>query len=301
MHPFTQIPPIYDRLMSDIPYDKWVEYIEQILKQLSCKPKKILDLACGTGTVAFLLIKRGYKVVGVDSSEGMLNEAERKSKNEKLPLDLIHSEMQNFRLREKVELAICLFDSLNYLLKEKDLENTFWCVFEVLTSDGIFIFDMNTEYGLSSYWGENIYVKEQSGLFSVWQNRYDQKSGIATLRITIFAEETCPDLSVVPACGAQPVRWLRCLPNGQDGQNGSGNGFYRRYEELHRERAYTNEEIKELLKKANFQDISFFKHRTFIPPTSTTTRIMVVARKGSNAKNLTKTTEALKKGDTLHY
>ncbi|MCL4323985.1 MAG: hypothetical protein M1144_00745, partial [Candidatus Thermoplasmatota archaeon] len=37
------------RVMQDVGYDFWVDYVEQILARFQAKPRTVLDLACGTG------------------------------------------------------------------------------------------------------------------------------------------------------------------------------------------------------------------------------------------------------------
>ena len=41
----------YDEVMAELDYDLWLEFIEPYLK----KGDKVLDLACGTGTLATML------------------------------------------------------------------------------------------------------------------------------------------------------------------------------------------------------------------------------------------------------
>ena len=49
MQPYeTDFSEIYDILMEDIPYDKWADYIESLLKQYGIDKGLILELGCGT-------------------------------------------------------------------------------------------------------------------------------------------------------------------------------------------------------------------------------------------------------------
>ncbi|MEK5483345.1 class I SAM-dependent methyltransferase [Viridibacillus sp. FSL R5-0888] len=77
-------PVLYDkennRYTDDIPFlQKWASKAEG----------PILDIACGTGRATIPLAKSSHKIVGIDSHEGMLNEAKKKASKMKLPIKWI--------------------------------------------------------------------------------------------------------------------------------------------------------------------------------------------------------------------
>ncbi|MDD7651793.1 MAG: class I SAM-dependent methyltransferase, partial [Firmicutes bacterium] len=59
----------YDRLTNDVPYEKILAFIQEILTERGFAPRSVLDLACGTGAMSVLLARAGYRVIGVDMSE----------------------------------------------------------------------------------------------------------------------------------------------------------------------------------------------------------------------------------------
>ena len=69
----------YDRLTNDVDYSKIVDFYFQILRTEELAPRTAVDLACGTGSVALLLAKKGLQVAAVDMSEEMLCEAVQKA------------------------------------------------------------------------------------------------------------------------------------------------------------------------------------------------------------------------------
>ncbi|MFR6394046.1 MAG: methyltransferase domain-containing protein [Oscillospiraceae bacterium] len=76
----------------------------------------MLDLACGTGTVTWLLTGRGYEMIGADASEEMLAAAMMKSGSvEGIAPIFLHQSMPRLDLYGTVDAAICCLDSLNYL------------------------------------------------------------------------------------------------------------------------------------------------------------------------------------------
>ena len=50
VHIYTAFAYVYDRLIGDIDYKKWADYIEEIFRRNGLKPSLVLDLGCGTGS-----------------------------------------------------------------------------------------------------------------------------------------------------------------------------------------------------------------------------------------------------------
>lgn len=83
---------------------------------------------------------------------------------------------------------MCWFDSMNYLLTKRELDTAFRKVNRVLKNGGLFIFDMNTIYGLSVNWQDNspCVIQDTNKLFEVHICPPISKRNIATLRIIGF-------------------------------------------------------------------------------------------------------------------
>ena len=243
--PFTNIAPYYDTLMSFVNYPSWVSYIETLLVANNIEAKKILDLACGTGTCLKLWAQRGYQVLGMDRSLPMLEICKQKIENFDNNLGLINCDMRNFSLKSQVPIITCLYDSLNYILDKDELLQCFQNVYDVLDDKGIFIFDMNTIHSLCDEWGNNTFQRQDKNISSTWQNVYDKKTNISTLKLTLEIKEDTKKLMIC---------------------------------EFHQERAYPLNVIRELLKKAGFF-FTLYRHLTFHPADEGDLRIMGVARK----------------------
>ena len=69
----------YDRLMADCDYDSRCEYILSVFERFGCRPKLMLDLACGTGGFTYRMAAHGIDVIGVDMSVDMLSAAREKA------------------------------------------------------------------------------------------------------------------------------------------------------------------------------------------------------------------------------
>lgn len=243
---FTTIAPYYDVLMSFVNYPAWVEYIERILALYGRNERAILDLACGTGVCLELWHERGYQVLGLDRSFKML-EVCRKRLQEKnaAHVALINGDMRWFALQHAYPIITCLYDSLNYLLKEAELAACFRNIHRVLSDKGLFIFDMNTIHCLRDEWGNNTYYRQDGNINSVWSNQFDAKSNVSSLALILKIKE---------------------------------NGNYNSVREFHQERGYSLTTVARLLTHAGFK-FSLFRHLTFNPAWEEDLRIMGVAEK----------------------
>lgn len=241
---YKDIAPYYDKLMDDVNYESWVAYVRNICALNRCTPNTVLDLGCGTGVPAFLLLKGGCSVIGIDGSMEMLKIARKKLSGFDPPL--IQSSFENFYIKKKVDLAISLFDSLNNLISEDSLRQAFEQVSGCVREEGLFMFDMNTIYGLRQMDDQDMYTKESKGLYSIWKSRFDRRRDLITLSVTVFASE---------------------------------NGLYRRVDETHLERGYPLTTLKRLLLQTDFEKIAFYEHLTFRHPGARTKRVMVVAKR----------------------
>jgi ubiquinone/menaquinone biosynthesis C-methylase UbiE len=201
------------------------ELLPSVLERFGVKPRMILDLACGEGSFAVAMAKKGVQVTGVDLSSHILQFAREHAKKENVSVEFLLQDIRSLPFEERFDIVTCWYDSLNYLLELEDLEKAFAGVYRALKKGGLFIFDMNTIYGVSVNWQQhpcNI-QQDTSELFEIHRPSYDSEKNMATLRITGFVKE--------------------------------GNGWTR-IDEEHKERGYSIEEIKQSLKKIGFQELA---------------------------------------------
>ena len=142
----------YDGLMADGIYRRRADYLEKLFQKSAIPVRTVLDLACGTGTIACLLAAKGYDVTATDLSEEMLTQGMNKAAAlaDIKTVDGFCAGLlrEHIHLLEPVDAAVSTLDSLNYLTREKDIRETFRRVFRYLKPGGSFIFDVNTPYKL---------------------------------------------------------------------------------------------------------------------------------------------------------
>ena len=68
MSSYESFAALYDRLMTDVDYDGWCDFMEDSFARMKVQPKLVLELGCGTGNLTVRLAKRGYSMIGLDNS-----------------------------------------------------------------------------------------------------------------------------------------------------------------------------------------------------------------------------------------
>lgn len=102
-------------------------------------PAAVLDLGCGPGYHARAFARRGIAAVGLDWSEVMVRFAADEAAKEGVAVDWRVGDMRAFTLPAPVDLAVCLFDSIDGLSSIDDFVTHFRAVAANLTPDGLYV------------------------------------------------------------------------------------------------------------------------------------------------------------------
>ncbi|MFM1922102.1 MAG: hypothetical protein RLZZ303_3736 [Candidatus Hydrogenedentota bacterium] len=184
----------YDLLMGFVNYDRW-ETTCSVLSELLTRDFQHVDFACGTGVLVERFRKRGWRSQGLDLSRLML--ASGLKDRGKLPVAC--ADLRACPLRESVDLATCLFDSLNFLLEPEDLAKSFSEMAQALRPGGLLYVDVVTERMILDHFVGPEWT-EQNGRVSLrWKTRYNRQAKLAetTVRINtgapnVFRERVYP-------------------------------------------------------------------------------------------------------------
>ena len=245
---FGPVTPFYDLLMSGVPYRFWMDYLEKVWKKHGQTPKTVLDLACGTGTVSRHLVGRGYAPTGVDLSAGMLEVARQRALEEQLSIPFIQQDASELDLGDACfDAAICFFDSLNYILEPERLQSAFARVCAHLAPGGSFFFDVNTEYALAEGMFNQSCTRKDEALHYRWRSRYDHETRLCTVRMNFSFDD--------------------------------GSSVRRAFTEVHRQRAYSKDELTSWLKIAGFSEVTVYDAYSMDPPKKRSDRLFYFAVK----------------------
>ena len=214
-----------------------------------------LDLCCGTGTAIKILSDEGMVMSGLDRSSEMLKIAKKKLRGRDISLycqalprfDIQRRASTNRPAARQFDLVTCFYDSLNYLLTERDLKAAFRAVYRHLRPGGWFVFDMNTPHALKTIWGEQPpFSGVKDDVAWIFRSEYLGANTTANCYATLFVKS---------------------------GRN------WKRLDEVHTERGYSDKVIRSQLKDVGFKIRGYYKCLTFDKPDGATGRICGVVQK----------------------
>ena len=260
MEAYTGFAEVYDKFMDNIPYEEWTEYLAGLLAEYGVNQGLVCELGCGTGTVTELLAAKGYDMIGIDNSEEMLaiareKQMERMADNwdeedleESNQILYLLQDMREFELYGTVDAVVSICDSVNYILEPEDLRKVFSLVNNYLEAGGLFIFDLNTIYKYRTLLGQNTIAEKREECSFIWDNDFDEETRINEYDLTLFIQEE--------------------------------DDLFRRFDEVHHQRAYELEEIQALLAEAGMEFVTAYDAFTHDAPKPDSERIYVIAREG---------------------
>ena len=255
MEAYTSFAEVYDTFMDNVPYEEWAEYLAELLQEYDIEEGLVLDLGCGTGSLTEILAAKGYDMIGADGSAEMLEIAMEKKAQSGHDILYLLQDMREFELYGTVRAVVSVCDCVNYITDEKELEQVFRLVNNYLDPEGIFIFDFNTEYKYKEILGEQTIAEDREDCSFIWDNYYYEDESMNEYELTLFIKE-------------------------QD------SNLYRKYQEMHYQKAYTLDAMRELIEWSGLEFLTAYDAYTRKAPTETSERICVVAREhGKNVQN----------------
>ncbi len=116
-----------------------IQLFRDLIHKYTPDASQLFEIGCGTGNV-LQAFRNDYEITGLDLSANMLKIAAQKVPSARL----IEGNMIAFDLQEKFDIILCVYDSINHLLKFSDWERVLANVAAHLRPKGLFIFDVNT-------------------------------------------------------------------------------------------------------------------------------------------------------------
>ena len=212
MQDYSILAKYYDKFThKDCDYERWSQYLYERLT--SHKAREVVDLACGTGKMTALLVKRGLQLVGVDQSVDMLNVARSKCR-----ANFVCQDMRKLQLAHRADAAICVNDGVNYLTKG-EMEQFFTRVADSITSGAPFIFDVSSAYKLTQVVANEVFYLDTDSETLLWSNQL--KRDAVEMNLTLFVAD--------------------------------GSGRYDRFDERHVQYVHTREQVESALNMAGFE------------------------------------------------
>ena len=278
MEAYTDFAAVYDTFMDETPYEVWGTFVAGLIEKYGIsKPIRqgdaqgkelteeydtaedseqaldeeknlIVELGCGTGSFTQQLYKLGYDIMGIDLSPDMLNLARMKSQEMGYNIMYLEQDMRELDLYCTAGTIVSVCDSINYVLEDQEVIDTFKLVNNFLYPKGLFIFDFNTLHKYRDVIGDTTIAENREDCSFIWDNYYHEDEHINEYDLTIFAR--CDEKDEV----------------------------FRRSVETHFQRGYTLEEMKGFVEKAGLEFVEAIDADTHDEPNDDSERVYIIAR-----------------------
>jgi len=223
-----------------------------LLARSGVEPRTLCDCACGTGSMSVRFAARGLRVTGADISGDMLEKAQEKARRFGVQVMFICQDMCSLRLPRPVDALVCACDGVNYLLDNAQLEAFFESARQAIRPGGVLAFDISSPWKLEHTLGNGFFGEDRGDIAYLWSNRFDADARTVSMDLTFFVQE--PD------------------------------GRYRRFDELHTQKAHTPDRLRPIIEDNGFADVRIYGDRTFEPPVPEAPRIHFTAIRKKNHK-----------------
>ncbi|MET3682477.1 SAM-dependent methyltransferase [Alkalibacillus flavidus] len=216
---------VYDELMNDVPYENWELFTRQTIdKYFTTSPERILDVGCGTGELTLKLAGLSQEIVGLDQSQDMIDVAQQKSFELQKECHWIQGDARQFQLNQTFDMVVSYLDVMNYMVEPNDLFQTFQTIYQHLNAGGLFVFDSHSIHYIELLIESEMFADIRDNVSYVWLTEPGEHRGEINHDLTFFVQE-------------------------EDGR-------YTRFDESHRQRVFTIDDMREWLHQAGFKLLS---------------------------------------------
>jgi SAM-dependent methyltransferase len=174
----------YDRIARL--YDPWsvsvVEDIDFYVEEALRSGGPVLELGVGTGRISVPIALAGVRVVGVDSSQGMLDVARENAERAGAELDLRYGDLREPPVDERFPLVLIPFRTLLHMQTDEDRRAALRAVHRNLQEGGRFIFDVFTPGADDIADTHGRWLEREPGIFE--RADWDEEQRTLTLRVS---------------------------------------------------------------------------------------------------------------------
>ena len=168
--PYTEASLIYNRLMEDVDYPGWCQYILDLADEYGFDTRSVYDLSCGTGTFLHLFPAAGK--FGIDISEQMIKEGKKNYPE----LDLSVGNMLHPPVKD-VALYLNIHDALNYISDLDAIRDHIKFMDEHLNEGQTYLFDFALPGVMNNFFDDTSYEDtNDAGISFKRKNTYDLKN-----------------------------------------------------------------------------------------------------------------------------
>lgn len=181
---YSRLAGVYDEIVVDPCYPLWADFLEGLWATDEQGVSEVLDLCCGTGLMDAELVDRGFRVLGVDASQEMLDRARALLGP---GIALLRQTLPHLSVDDVFDAVISTMDGLNYLPPE-DFSASVARIAPRLRARGWLVFDLHTDAMLDFAAANPLIDGSDSGSRFVLENTVDHVHRTCDSRITVTRE-----------------------------------------------------------------------------------------------------------------
>jgi SAM-dependent methyltransferase len=189
-------------------YDPWsVSVTEDVgfyLEEARRSGGPVVELGVGTGRIAIPIAADGIRVIGVDSSQGMLDICRGHAELAGVELDLRLGDLRDPPVDERVPLVICPFRAFLHLQSDRERRGALRAARALLVPGGRLVFDVFAPGSDDVAATHDRWIEREPG---IWEHAlWDTEARTLTLSVRGESGETTMRLAWL-----EPADWHRLL------------------------------------------------------------------------------------------
>lgn len=193
----------------------------------------------------------------------------------------LNQDMREFELFGTVAAIVCICDGMNYLTTEEDLLKVFQLANNYLNKDGVFIFDLNTEFKYKYLLADNVIAENREDCSFIWENYYNEDQKTNEYNMTIFVKQSEDEEEELEALvELDEKEELEALEESDELEvlEDEEEATFLRFRETHVQKAYSLDTIKCLIEKSGMEFVTAYDAFTKMAPREDSERIYVIAK-----------------------
>lgn len=148
--------------------------VDAIIKFLQLTPtSRVLDLCCGQGRHSLELARRGYKVVGLDLSETLLDFSRAAAEEQGLDIEFIHGDMRAIPGSGEFDGVFNFYTAFGYFERDEDNQAVLDAVGAALKPKGKFLLDYPCLEGRMPQWKQQEFFEYDDGTIMLHEMLHD--------------------------------------------------------------------------------------------------------------------------------
>lgn len=177
----------YDAFIDEDIYRRYLELMDRYTA-----PGSLLDIGCGTGTLSVELASRGYSVTATDISEDMLSIVAYRTREAGVELQIFVYDMLD-PIGNHFDVVVAAMDVLNHLADLEDVHFGLTNIFEALSPNGVFLFDVLSAEYIDALDG---YVEDSEEFHFHWESHRGKNEHSIVHTVTLHLPDGDHDVNI---------------------------------------------------------------------------------------------------------